>query len=196
MYIGVDEVGRGALAGPLVVCTVLASDKKIEGDVVDSKLTTRKSRIQIWNKYSTKFKFSFGVVNNTEVDSLGMTKATELAISRALYSLSLTSKISNKKLVVDGRFKFDFNEVRSTECHIKGESKFKVVALASVFAKLYRDKIMKNYDTILPLYNFNSNVGYGSSFHINSIKVNSFSRIHRKLFLRKINEKITASRQL
>jgi ribonuclease HII len=197
-YIAVDEVGRGALAGPLVVCAVVIDSKFRKSKLVkDSKKLSAANRLKVWKVYKPKVRHSFGIVLPSELDKLGMTVGTELAIKRALDGLALFGvDTENLDLLIDGNFKFKFDCVKSTESLIKGDSLCAGISLASIFAKVYRDKIMQNYDIIFPLYNFYSNVGYGSGFHIESIKVNSIVRIHRNLFLRKLYEKNINCRQL
>ena len=195
-YLGVDEVGRGALAGPLIVCVLeYKSSTLTSKKVTDSKKLSKREMLQFWRAYKTKFNFSFGIVWPSEIDKLGMTFGTKLAIERALNAISYSSlNLKNLDLYIDGNFKFSFDKVKKTFSVIKGDLSHKGISLASIFAKVYRDEIMRNYDTIYPSYNFKSNVGYGSSLHLNSIKIHSIVRIHRKLFLRKFNEKNLISR--
>lgn len=195
-YIAIDEVGRGALAGPLVICAVLIDEGfRNSKRIKDSKKMTKADRGLVWSKWKNKVKFGFGIVLPYELDKLGMTDGTKLAIERGLFSLEVQCGVLlDLDLLIDGNFKFNFSTVKSTSSIVKGDSLYAGISLASIFAKVYRDQIMQNYHTIFPLYNFYSNVGYGSGFHMDAIKVNSNVRIHRNLFLRKLYEKNPVSR--
>lgn len=172
---GVDEVGRGALAGPIVACAVVLDPKKDFGDVLDSKKLTAKKRA-ILSKYilAESKDVGIGEVSNVEIDKLGIGKANVLAFSMALHEL----KKINFALIDGKQFRgFDF-EYRCLE---KGESKSISIAAASIVAKVYRDNIMS--EICDGKYLFPSNKGYGTRNHIDALKVYGSSKHHRKTFV-------------
>ena len=170
--IGLDEVGRGAGAGPLVVAAVEIY-AEIDG-IHDSKLLSKSRRTvlaQIIAQQATQIRF--GVAQSTEIDLLGLTKATELAYARCLsqceFDLILTDhvKISSVKYLSS----------------IKGDRFFYPVSAASIIAKVYRDQLMQIYGQFYPTFNWSKNVGYLTSEHISAIELQGISPLHRQSFL-------------
>lgn len=191
-YLAADEVGRGCFAGPLVV-GVVNLPKKIyfyQKYIKDSKKLSTKSRNFIITHLKAKVPFSLGIVSSLEIDELGLTNATRLAIKRAILAYNMfysDSKIDT--LYLDGVFDYGFKELPFVNTIVKGDSKYFEIALAAIFAKVYRDEIMNLYSNVFSNYKFANNVGYGTKIHIESIKNFGITRIHRKIFLRKLNEK-------
>jgi ribonuclease HII len=189
-FIALDEVGRGCFAGPMIVVAVSSEALKplSRVSVSDSKHVKAKSRLEFALKYNKKIKFGIGSVSPIEIDQLGMTKSTELAITRAIKCLQLTSKaITDFEIILfDGNLEFEFTGFEYFSL-IKGDQKSKTIAIASNLAKVYRDNLMELYNPLFVNYNFKKNVGYGTPDHIESLRSYGPSRIHRKLFLRKLN---------
>tara|TARA_Y100000813_G_C24150004_1_gene346648 strand:- start:590 stop:1186 length:597 start_codon:yes stop_codon:yes gene_type:complete len=182
--IGVDEVGRGALVGPVVSCAVLLS-KEIKNYVLykeinDSKKLTEKKRIMLSEFIKQNSIFSIGIASNIEIDRINILNATILSMKRALKKLSMPNNI----IKVDGPKIFNFNE--KTFFITKGDQKSVSIASASIIAKCYRDEIIKKLSVTYPLYQWEKNKGYGTKKHVDAIKKFGISHLHRKSFLSKI----------
>ena len=182
--IGVDEVGRGALAGPVVSCALLL-DKKIRDhtlyrDINDSKKLTEKKRLILSELIKRHSIFSIGIVSNIEIDRLNILNATILSMKKALKKFC----ILDNTIKIDGPKIFDLNE--KTFFIKKGDQKSVSIASASIIAKCYRDKIVEKLAINYPLYQWEKNKGYGTKKHIDAIKKFGVSNLHRKSFLSKI----------
>ncbi len=180
--IGVDEVGRGALVGPVVSCALLL-DKEIKNNVLhkqinDSKKLTEKKRTILSEFIRENSIFSIGMASNMEIDRLNILNATILSMKRALIKLSISKNI----IKIDGPKIFDLNE--RTFFVKKGDQKSVSIAAASIVAKCYRDKIIKKLAISHPLYQWEKNKGYGTKSHIDAIKKFGVSPLHRKTFCR------------
>lgn len=190
MILGIDEVGRGAWAGPLVVGAVILNDLKIEG-LTDSKKLTPKQRIYISEEIKNKAKdYSLGWVHADELDNLGMSKALEIAALRAIDQI----RENYNEVVIDGNHNFlsrwkNSNIVTTIK---KADQLIPSVSAASVLAKVARDEFMKKQHLLYPEYGFKSNVGYGTRFHQTGIKKSGSSTIHRNSFLPVINKGFTS----
>ncbi len=172
MIIGIDEVGRGAWAGPLLFVAV-ALGNEING-LADSKKLSKKTREKLALEIKQKAKFvGCGWVSPSEVDDLGLTKASELACIRALKDAPQAEKI-----LIDGSINF-CKELPNSECIIDGDDKIIEISAASIVAKVERDNFMALQAKIYPNYAFESNVGYGTKKHIDAIKLNGLTPIHR-----------------
>lgn len=182
MLLGIDEVGRGALAGPLVVSCV-ALERNVSG-LKDSKKLTNLKRNQLYYDIFLSSKFvSLGWVWPHEIDLYGLTKATQIAILRAINNLNIKDNFS---IIIDGNYNYLEGLNYDVKTIIKADDKIKEVSAASIVAKVSRDNYMKKIDRCFPLYNFKTNVGYGTKEHISAIKSQGPSQIHRSLFLKKI----------
>ena len=182
--IGVDEVGRGALAGPVVSCALLLN-KKIKNNALykeinDSKKLTEKKRIILYDFIKENSIFSIGVASNIEIDKLNILNATILSMRRALTKLC----ISNNTIKIDGPKTFNLNE--KTFFIKKGDQKSVSIAAASIVAKCYRDEMIKDLAVTHPIYQWEKNKGYGTKKHLDAIKRFGVSHLHRKSFLSKI----------
>lgn len=185
--IGIDEVGRGPLAGPVVATAVWISEKGIalieknKIEVRDSKKMSHKQRKKTldWiNKQPQEIlKYSIAMASVEEIDSLNILQATFLAMKRAYSSLSLTKPFT----LVDGN-KAPPLENTQVQTVIKGDNTVMSIALASIIAKEYRDNLMKELDKKYPQYGWNTNVGYGSQQHIYAIFQYGATPHHRKTF--------------
>jgi ribonuclease HII len=179
--VGIDEVGRGALAGPLVVGAVIL-DSPITG-LGDSKRISRRRRVklsQIINREAAAC--GLGWVSSREVDHLGLTKAIRLAILRALKQIEASSPETVSSIIIDGKFNFLADDRRSSAV-VKADSSVACVSAASIIAKVARDEWMievaaKKY----PKYCFDSHVGYGTRLHIERLRRYGPCVIHRLSF--------------
>lgn len=168
---GLDEVGRGAWAGPLVAAAVIL-DKRLYG-LRDSKLLTFKEREKLARKIRRTSKIGIGEVSVREINKLKLTKATQLAFSRAVKKLR-----RRLDYILSDGFKFD----SPIPCRPlkKGDMFCSSIAAASIVAKVYRDRIMRQLDKKIKGYNFRSHKGYGTKEHQEKIKQLGPSKIHRQ----------------
>lgn len=185
--IGIDEVGRGPLAGPVVSSAVWISEEgvalieKNEINVRDSKKLSHKQRKKILNwldkQHKNILKYSIAMASVKEIDSLNILQATFLAMQRAYSSLNLVKPIT----LIDGN---KAPELENTQVRtiVKGDDTVMSIALASIIAKEYRDNLMKELDKKYPQYGWSTNVGYGSQQHICAIFQYGSTPYHRKTF--------------
>ena len=174
---GIDEAGRGPLAGPVVASAVILPQNIVLPEVNDSKKISEKKRERLFDEIIMKaLAVGVGVVHENEIDTLNILQATYQAMRQAVGKLSIQPEI----LLVDGR-KADIKHFPQ-ENIIKGDSLSLSIASASIIAKVTRDRLMHQYDKIFPLYGFSSHKGYGSQKHMNAIKEHYASPIHRKSF--------------
>ncbi len=176
IILGVDEVGRGCLAGPLVVGAVILN-KKIPR-LKDSKLLTKlqRERLSIQIKLLAT-DFSFGWVSAAEIDELGLTKATTLAIGRALTGINAYYD----SVIIDGNYNY-LKDNPKASCLIKADNLIPAVSAASIIAKVARDEYMSAQAIKFPNYGFESHVGYGTRQHLEQLKLLGISEIHRRSF--------------
>lgn len=177
---GIDEAGRGPLAGPVVcACVVmpLEKDKIIEG-INDSKKLTEKKREELFEKI-TKVAISYAIVEVDEktIDEINILNATKLGMKNALNSLSVVPDI----VLIDA-VKIDTQ--MNQENIIKGDAKSYNIASASILAKVYRDRLMKQLSLKYPQYNFAKHKGYGTKEHIENLKKYGKCPIHRNSFIK------------
>lgn len=190
---GIDEVGRGPLAGPVVVAGVCVLKnaklpKNIWKRVDDSKKLNGLKRKDILKeiKKIKDIKFVIVKLSEKEIDKINILKATLKGFKKAMIKLS---KKLNKKpdlVLIDGnKIVEDFKEYKQ-KAIIKGDTKIFSIALASIVAKEYRDDLMKKYSKKYPKYFFEINKGYGTKKHVEAIKKFGLCEIHRKTFVKKI----------
>ena len=174
---GVDEAGRGPLAGPVVAaCVILDPDIIIEG-INDSKKITPKKRHEIFKIIKEKaIDVSVGIANEDEIDDINILQATFLAMKRSVGNLSIRPEL----LLIDGPYS-DIKLIKVKNI-VKGDSKSASIGAASIIAKVTRDNIMKQYDTIYPEYGFLKHKGYGTKYHIEQLIKHKATPIHRKSF--------------
>jgi len=174
---GVDEVGRGALAGPLVAAAViLKSDSRIVG-INDSKKLTASRREQLVDEIkAVAVAWSVAEVSWEEIDRLGLQPANMAALGRAVEALETAPDF----ILCDG-FKLKCGTIPSMAL-IKGDSLSQSVAAASILAKVYRDKLMSAHHDMHPAYGFNVNKGYGTVEHFEAIKKTGPCALHRRSF--------------
>lgn len=185
--IGVDEVGRGPLSGPVVACAFLLDKKqKLPEGIQDSKKIAKKKRAEI-AKYLTKnFKYALGIVSNIKIDEINILNATMQAMKEATSNLIKDHAIHETPILVDGRDNPFAAIYPLSEAIIKGDSKSEAIACASIIAKVYRDDLMEKLALQFPQYSWEKNAGYGTKQHIAAIKENGITQYHRKSFLKKL----------
>ena len=171
---GVDEVGRGALAGPVVAAAVIL-DNDIEG-LNDSKKLTEKKRNTLFKIINDNaISIALGIKWNDYIDSFNIKVASEHAMIEAINNLNPQPE----KVMVDG-FSLDINI--ENEGIIKGDQKIRSIMAASIIAKVTRDEIMRSFHYIYPMYGFDKNKGYGTKQHYDALKEFSYISIHRETF--------------
>lgn len=177
---GIDEAGRGPLAGPVVVgCVIMKPESFIEY-VNDSKKVSETKREMLYEKITSEaLAWSTGIVWQDEIDDINILNATKKALTMAIDNL----KIKPDKIVVDALDKIETRGIPYISI-IKGDAKIYSISAASIIAKVTRDRIMKEYDEIYPQYGFASHKGYGTAKHIQAIKDNGICSIHRKSFVK------------
>ena len=171
---GTDEVGRGALAGPVIAAAVIL-ETNIDG-LDDSKKLSEKKRTNFSNSILENSIYAFGSASNDEIDNINILNASLLAMKRAILNLSVKPDL----VLVDGIHKPDLDI--KMESIIGGDTLIKEIRAASIIAKVYRDNLMIEYDKSYPLYGFKNHKGYGTKQHLDLIKINGASSIHRKSF--------------
>lgn len=182
---GVDEVGRGPLAGPVVAaCVVMDLEKPVPG-VNDSKKLSALKREELYHQIVKNSLFcAIGEVDNHVIDSKNILNATFMAMNSAISHIAKEMKQNGQKiefLLVDGNQKIS-EQIISQKTVVKGDSVSYSIACASILAKVHRDRIMKEMDALYPGYDFSSNMGYGTENHILGIKKLGLSPIHRRSF--------------
>ena len=175
---GIDEAGRGPLAGPVVVAAVIMpEDSFIEG-VNDSKKVSEKKREKLYDEITENaIAWSVGIIDQNEIDEINILNATKKGLTTALTELKEKPDI----ILVDALTKIDTLGI-PYESIIKGDAKSYSIAAASIIAKVTRDRIMRQWDEIYPQYCFINHKGYGTKAHIDAIKQYGLCPLHRKSF--------------
>lgn len=183
LIIGVDEVGRGCLAGPVVAAAVSLKEFSFEARIDDSKRLTPVQREKAFPEIVNKSIFGLGIINERLVDRLNILVATRLAMEQAIVGLIAKLGYPPKDkihILIDGNVNPDIDY--SFSSIIKGDAKSKSIACASILAKVIRDRMMSVYHRLYPQYGFLAHKGYGTSVHRQAIKVFGPSIIHRVTF--------------
>ena len=185
--VGIDEVGRGAIFGPVFSAVVILTEKNKsilkEYGVTDSKkLTPKKRKLLLPKILLLSSDYGIGQSSSSEIDKLGIRVATELSMIRALKKL----KEKPSELIIDGPLLL--RPWKGTQKNIiSGDSKFISIASASIVAKVSRDNLMERLEKKYSGYFISKNKGYGTSEHLSLIKQNGITKLHRKSFLKKSN---------
>ena len=179
---GVDEVGRGPLAGPVVAAAViLPQDFDVLG-IDDSKKLSPKEREELFEVIKEKaLAWSVGWVGPERIDEINILEATKEAMTQAVQGLSLQPD----HVLIDGNFTVRALTLPQTAI-VKGDANSTSIAAASILAKVTRDRYMEEMDTVYPGYAFASNKGYGTKEHYAGLREHGLCPIHRKTFLKKI----------
>ena len=181
---GVDEAGRGPLAGPVFAGAVILPENYSHPVLNDSKKLSEKKRDEVYDDIiRDAISWSVGVATEKEIDEINILNATFLAMKRAVDGLSIKPDF----LYVDGN-RYPKTGI-TEETIVKGDGKCISVAAASIIAKVSRDRLMYELDKKYPQYCFAQHKGYGTKLHYEMIKQYGISEIHRKTFLKNIDEK-------
>ena len=175
---GIDEAGRGPLAGPVVIgCVIMKPESFIEY-VNDSKKVSETKREMLYEKITEEaVAWSTGIVDEKEIDELNILNATKKALTEAIDKLEVKPDV----ILVDALDKIDTKGIKYISV-IKGDAKIYSISAASIIAKVTRDRIMKEYDEVYPQYGFAGHKGYGTAKHIQAIKEHGICPLHRKSF--------------
>ena len=174
---GIDEAGRGPLAGPVVAAAVIfPSQVNIRG-LNDSKKLSTKKREELFPKIQeVSVSYGVAVVGQKVIDKINILQAARLAMKQAVETLKITPGL----LLIDGNQKIDSTLIQWAI--VKGDSRSLSIAAASVLAKVTRDRIMDDYHKLYPQYEFNRHKGYGTKLHRNLIQEHGPCPIHRNTF--------------
>lgn len=173
--VGVDEAGRGPLAGPVVAAACLLPEDIVLTDLNDSKKLSKTTRERLFKEIQStpSIVYGIGIVDSQTIDQINIYQATILAMKKAIESMPL----SPDHLLIDGLPIQGF-EIPSTAI-VEGDSKSASIAAASILAKVTRDAIMEEYHHQWPLYKFKDNKGYGTKAHLDAISTFGVCPIHR-----------------
>lgn len=187
---GVDEVGRGPLAGPVVTaCVVLPEDYEGLG-IDDSKKLSEKKREELYSEIiENAICYGFGLCDNNVIDEVNILEATKLAMKQAIISANemLKNRLPGERidLVLVDAVSIPGIETKQISM-IRGDATSISIAAASILAKVKRDRMMREYDDIYPGYDFASNKGYGTKKHYEGLREKGLTPIHRKTFLKNL----------
>ncbi len=181
---GVDEAGRGPLAGPVFAAAVILKRGTVIEGLDDSKKLSEKKREALFDIIIEKAEcYCIASASVDEIENINILNATHLAMSRAVKGLSITPELA----LIDGNAVPKDMEIPARAV-IKGDSTFSCIAAASILAKVSRDRLMLELDRLYSQYKFAQHKGYGTKQHIELIKQYGPCDVHRKSFLKKISE--------
>jgi len=173
---GVDEAGRGPLAGPVVAGAVIIDQDDIIEGIDDSKKISQIKREILYKKITSKYIWAVGIINVEEIDKINILEATKAACMLAVANL----KVRPDKVLIDGNMKFP--SMQNFISIIKGDSLSISIAAGSIIAKVTRDRIMQELDKAHPEYYWRDNMGYGTKKHVQAIRECGQTMHHRKSF--------------
>lgn len=189
---GIDEAGRGPLAGPVVVaCVIMPKESMIEG-VNDSKKVSEKKREKLYEEITKEaIAYGVGIISQEEIDRINILNATKEGLTLAIKEMEKNLKERKRNfekpeiILVDALTKIDTDGI-SYKSIIKGDAKSYSIAAASIIAKVTRDRIMRQWNEVYPVYGFEKHKGYGTAMHINAIKEYGLCPLHRRSFVKNI----------
>lgn len=189
LVIGIDEAGRGPLAGPVVACAAAARSLEPSGNedewklVRDSKTLSERQRGIAFDFVKENFQIGIGICDHETIDRLNILEATFLAMKKALTELSngLREIEGRRMIIVDGSLEIP-NLSAEQRPVVSGDSLSKSIAAASIIAKVTRDRIMLEADERYPLYGFRKHKGYGTKLHMDLLAKHGPCEIHRRSF--------------
>lgn len=178
---GIDEAGRGPLAGPVVVASaIMPRDSMIEG-VNDSKKVSEKKREELYDQIIEEaIAYGVGIIDEKQIDDINILNATKLGLTTSLKELQVKPSL----ILVDALTKIDTLGIPYKPI-IKGDALCYSISCASIIAKVTRDRIMRQWDEVYPMYGFEKHKGYGTAAHIQAIKEYGLCPIHRRSFTKK-----------
>jgi len=175
---GIDEAGRGPLAGPVVVASVIMPKDSMLEWVNDSKKVTEKRREILYEKILEEaISYGIAIIDQEEIDDINILQATKKGLTQAVTSM----KVKPEVILVDALTGIDTLGIPYKSI-IKGDANSYSIAAASILAKVTRDRIMREWDKVYPEYGFEGHKGYGTAKHIQAIRENGLCPIHRKTF--------------
>ena len=178
---GIDEAGRGPLAGPVYAAAVILPDEWEPSGLNDSKKLTPRMRDRLFDEITANAAaYSIAFATEKEIDEVNILQATFLAMRRVLAGLPVVPDFA----LVDGNR--DPGLGIPTRCEVKGDGRFACIAAASILAKVSRDRVMAEYDALYPQYGFLKHKGYGTKEHCEALRAFGPCPIHRQSFLGKI----------
>ena len=183
--IGIDEVGRGPLAGPVVSCGVIYNSYEIldtKIPITDSKKLTIKQRLELFKlfkqlKKKNILEYYLGLATVEEIDQINILEATKLSMKRVIDRFNNP----NTSIIIDGNIKLDYKN-KNEKSVIGGDKISLSIATASIIAKIHRDRIMSILGNKYPHFGWKNNAGYGTKKHIDAIKEMGVTNCHRKTF--------------
>lgn len=176
--IGIDEVGRGCWAGPLLVVAARAKTDLPEG-LADSKVLSKKQRSLLYEPIKESCDIGEGWVQPEEIDSFGLARAMRVGVGRALMSLGVKPEDA---IIMDGLVNYCPEEFINVQTIVKADASHPMVSAASVYAKVTRDAHMIRVAKFHPFYGFEKHVGYGTAFHEAALRIHGVSKLHRKSY--------------
>lgn len=176
--IGIDEVGRGCWAGPLLVVAARQT-RRLPSGLTDSKLLTRTERKNFIHEIKKTCQLGEGWVEASEIDYLGLSEAMRLAVKRALSDLKARP---SDEIIMDGPINYCANSFTNVRCVVKADSLHPIVSAASIYAKVLRDSKMISFAEKFPQYNFEKHVGYGTKAHRKALLEHGVCILHRKTY--------------
>lgn len=177
--VGIDEVGRGCWAGPLLVVAAREKNKAPKG-LTDSKLLSKKLREKIFETLPVSCDFGEGWVDPAEIDTYGLAGAMRLGAERALNALHVES---DEQIIFDGLVNYAPSFYTKIVCQVKADQKVPIVSAASIYAKVSRDRYMSKLKLKYPAYGFDKHVGYGTSEHLEALSLyGTLVGVHRLSF--------------
>ena len=178
---GIDEAGRGPLAGPVVVGAVILPQTSFLEGINDSKKVSEKKRELLYEQITNEaISWSVGIVDQKEIDKINILNATKKALTMAVEGLQQRPDL----ILVDALEHINTLGI-PYQSIVKGDASRYSIAAASIIAKVTRDRIMRQWDEIYPQYGFASNKGYGTAKHIQAIKEHGICDLHRESFVQK-----------
>jgi len=183
---GVDEAGRGSLAGPVTAAAVILGKNFKNKNLDDSKKLSQSKRLEL-KKLIEKNALAYSVafVSTYQIDKNNILNSTFMAMHKSIKGLNIEPDF----ILVDGNLFKPYRDLKY-KCIIKGDQKYQNIAAASILAKTYRDEYMSNLHIKFPEYNWIQNKGYGTKFHIDMITKLGRTKYHRKSFQIKSNQQI------
>ena len=173
---GIDEAGRGPLAGPVVAAAVILLNPEVLSGINDSKKLSAARREELYTRIARVSIVGIGVVDEKQIDELNIYQATRLAMKKAVLNLSVTPL----KLLIDGPMRIDLP--LEQKGIIQGDAKSASIATASIVAKVFRDHGMRQLHELYPAYAFHKHKGYGSAEHLQALREKGPSPVHRYSF--------------
>ena len=177
---GIDEAGRGPLAGPVVVASVIMPENSMIEGVNDSKKVSEKKREKLYDLILKEaISYGVGIIGQDEIDEINILNATKKGLTTSLKELTQKPDL----IIVDALTHIDTLGT-PYESIIKGDAKCYSIAAASIIAKVTRDRIMREWDKVYPQYGFVAHKGYGTVAHIKALKEYGACPLHRKTFIK------------